>query len=140
MQANLPIINGIPKIEWACRRLIFFKKIYRLHLRMLTKDELLFINYWEKNRDKKKHFLSQLLYGLPRGLMFALPVLVALIFHNWYKSMVYISGSQVVVITICVLGIAVFFGVFREKFTWENNEQLYRELKLREQKEDAAHI
>ncbi len=107
---------------------------------MLTKDELLFIEYWEKNREKKKHFLTQLLYGLPRGLMFALPVLVALIFHNWYKSMVYISGSQVIVVTICVLGIAVFFAVFREKFTWENNEQQYKELKFREQKDDAAHI
>ncbi len=85
---------------------------------MLTKDEKLFIDYWEKNRDKKKHFLTQLLYGLPRGLMFALPVLVALIFHNWYKSMVYISGSQVIVVTICVLGIAVFFAVFRERLLY----------------------
>ena len=107
---------------------------------MLTKDEKLFIEYWEKNRDKKKHFLSQLASGLPYGLVFALPVLVALIFHDWYKSMVYISSSQVIVITICVLGIAVFFAVFRQKFSWENNEQQYKELKFREQKDDAAHL
>ncbi len=107
---------------------------------MLTNDEKLFIEYWEKNRDKKKHFLYQLAYGLPYGLVFALPVLVALIFHDWYKSMVYISGAQVIVIMICVLGIAIFFAVFRMRFKWENNEQVYKELKFKAQKGDAAHI
>ncbi len=107
---------------------------------MLTEDEKLFIEYWEKNRDKKKHFVSQLAYGLPYGLVFALPVLVALIFHDWYKSMVYISNSQVIVIIIGVLSIAIFFAVFRTRFKWENNEQAYKELKFKEEKDNAAHI
>ena len=106
---------------------------------MLTKEEKLFLEYWEKNRDKEKHFTRQLAGGLPIGLVFALPVLVAVIFHNWYKSMIYISGAQVILISIGVLGIAVFFAIFRMKFKWENNEQLYKELKFKAKKDDAAH-
>jgi len=106
---------------------------------MLTEDEKLFIKYWENNREKKKHFLSMLLGGLPMGLIFALPVLVAVIFHDWYKSMVYISDAQLIVIIIGVFAVAVFFAVFRMKFKWEQNEQLYKELKLRQSADDAAH-
>ena len=46
--------------------------------------------------------------------------------------MVYISGSQITVILIAVLAIAVFFALIRMKFKWENNEQLYKELKFKE--------
>ncbi len=106
---------------------------------MLNNEEKLFLEYWEKNRDKQKHFLYQFASGLPFGLLFALPVLVAVIFHDWYKTMVYISGSQVIVIIIGVIIVAVFFAVFRMKFKWEQNEQLYKELKFKEQKDDAAH-
>lgn len=105
---------------------------------MLTKDELLFIEYWEKNKDKEKQFLRQLAGGLPMGLVFALPVLVAVIFHGWYKNMIYISDSQIIVITITVLFVAIFFSIFRGKFKWEHNEQLYKELKFKERKNNAA--
>jgi pilus assembly protein TadC len=106
---------------------------------MLTKEEKLFVEHWEKNRDKEKHIMRQLAGGLPIGLVFALPVLLAVIFHNWYKSMVYISDSQLIVIIIGVLGVAVFFAIFRMRFKWEKNEQLYKELKFKEEKDDAAH-
>ncbi len=107
---------------------------------MLSSDEKKFVQYWERNRDKQKHFLYQLASGLPFGLLFALPVLVALIFHDWYKTMIYISGSQVVVIIIGVVIVAVFFSIFRMRFKWEQNEQLYKELKYKERKGDAAHL
>ena len=106
---------------------------------MLTKDEKLFREYWEKNRDKEKKFLRQLATGLPIGLVFSLPVLIAVIFHDWYKNMIYISTSQIIVIMIGVFMVAVFFAVFRNRFRWENNEQLYKELKFKEKKNDAAH-
>ncbi len=106
---------------------------------MLSKDEKFFIDYWEKNRDKKKRFLTQFASGLPLGLVFALPVLVAVIFHGWYKNMIYISLSQLIVIIIGVIGVAVFFTIFQMKFKWENNEQLYKELKFKQKKDDAAH-
>ena len=106
---------------------------------MLTKDEKLFLEYWEKNRDKEKKFLRQLATGLPIGLVFSLPVLIVVIFHDWYKNMIYISTSQIIVIMIGVFMVAVFFAVFRNRFRWENNEQLYKELKFKEKKNDAAH-
>jgi len=46
--------------------------------------------------------------------------------------MVYISGSQLTIIIIAVLAIAVFFALAKMKFKWENNEQLYKELKFKE--------
>ncbi len=106
---------------------------------MLTKDELLFIEYWENNRDKESRPLRQLAMGLPMGLVFALPVLLAVIFHGWYKNMIYISDAQIIVIIIAVLLVAIFFSIFRGKFKWEHNEQLYKELKFKQKRYDAAH-
>lgn len=118
--------------------MIFLKEFYLVNLRMLTKDELLFLEFWEKNRDKEKQFLRQLAGGLPMGLVFALPVLVAVIFHGWYKNMIYISDSQIILIIITVLFVAIFFSIFRGKFKWEQNEQLYKELKFKKRKDNAA--
>jgi len=118
---------------------IFLKEFYLVNLRMLTKDEMLFIEYWEKNRGREKQFLRQLVGGLPMGLVFALPVLVAVLFHGWYKNMVYISDSQIIVIIIAVLCVAFFFSIFRGRFKWEQNEQLYKELKFKKRTDDAAH-
>jgi pilus assembly protein TadC len=118
---------------------IFFTRIYQVNLRMLTKDEKLFMEYWEKNRDRDKKFIRQLAMGLPIGLIFSLPILLAVIFDDWYKNMIYISSSQLIVIIIGVFFIAVFFAVFRNRFKWENNEQLYKELKFKERQDNAAH-
>jgi len=101
---------------------------------MVTEQEQLFIDYWESNRDKQKKVLYQLAWGLPLGLVFALPVLLSVLFHDWYKTMVFISPSQITVILITVLGIAVFFALFRMKFKWEENEQRYKELKFKQTK------
>ncbi len=106
---------------------------------MLTKNELLFIEYWERNRDKENKILRQLAMGLPMGLVFALPVLLAVIFHGWYKNMIYISDAQIIIIAITVFFVAIFFSIFRSKFKWEHNEQLYKELKFKQKRDDAAH-
>ena len=100
---------------------------------MITEQEKLFIDYWDKNREKQKRSLHQLAIGLTVGLVFALPILLSVIFHDWYKQMIYISGSQITIILIGVLGITVFLALFRMKFKWEQNEQLYKELKYKEQ-------
>ncbi len=107
---------------------------------MLNQNEKLFMEYWEKSRQKHKRFSYQLLSGLPFGLLFSLPILVAVIFHGWYKIITYISPSQLVVITIAIFGISVFVAVFRMRFKWERNEQFYEELKFRERKIGAANV
>lgn len=101
---------------------------------MVTHQEQLFINYWEANRDKQKRAFYQLVWGLPVGLVFALPVILSVLFHDWYKSMVFISPSQITLILITVLGIAVFFALFKMQFKWEENEQRYKELKFKQSK------
>ena len=98
---------------------------------MITDQEKLFIDYWAKNRDKQKRSFYQLAIGLPVGLVFALPILLSVLFHDWYKRMSFISNSQITVIMIGILGIIVFFALFRMKFKWEANEQLYKELKYK---------
>ena len=123
----------------AYKSTIFLQGFYLVNLRMLTKDEILFLEYWEKRREKEKQFFRQLVTGLPMGLVFALPVLLVVIFHGWYKNMIYISDSQIIVIIIGVLCVAIFFSIFRGKSKWESNEQLYKELKFKEKQDDAAH-
>lgn len=105
---------------------------------MLTKDELQFLEYWEKNREKEKRIFYQLAYGSPWGLVFALPVLIAVIFHDWYKNMIPISKSQIILISVGVLAIAIFYAFFRMQVKWDYHEQLYKELKFKQSKEDAA--
>lgn len=107
---------------------------------MLTDDEKSFIIYWEKNREKEKKIVSKFLYGSPYGLLFALPILVAVIFHDWYKNMIYISPTLITLIIIGVLGIAVFYTLFSMQFKWDRNEQIYKELKFKQSREDAAHL
>jgi hypothetical protein len=105
---------------------------------MLTKEEKSFIEYWENNKEKDKKVWRRFLYGSPWGLIFALPILVAVIFHDWYKNMVAISPSLITLIIIAVIGIAVFYTIFSMQFKWDRNEQIYKELKFKEKKEKAA--
>ena len=105
---------------------------------MLTKEEKSFIEYWENNKEKEKKIWRRFLYGSPWGLIFALPILVAVIFHDWYKNMVAISPSLITLIIIAVIGIAVFYTLFSMQFKWDRNEQIYKELKFRQKKEQAT--
>ena len=107
---------------------------------MLTDDEKSFIIYWEKNREKDKKIFTKFLYGSPWGIVFALPILIAVIFHGWYKNMVYISPSLITLIIIAVIAIAVFYTLFSMQFKWDRNEQIYKELKFKQSKEDAAEL
>lgn len=107
---------------------------------MITKEEKSFIEYWEKNREKDKKIWRRFLYGSPWGLIFALPILIAVIFHDWYKNMVVISPSLITLIIITVIGIAVFYTVFSMSFKWDRNEQIYKELKFKEKQDEGADI
>lgn len=105
---------------------------------MLTKEEQDFVTYWESHREKENSFLNKMIYGGPWGLIFALPILIAVIFHDWYKRMIPISKTQLVLIGICVIGIAFFYAYFRQQVRWENNEQLYQELKFKEKRTEVS--
>jgi len=99
---------------------------------MLTEEETKFVEYWERHRDTERKLLWMLATGLPAGLLFALPILVMVLFHGWYKNMIYISDSELLLISIGVVGVAIFFAVFRGKFKWDYNEQQYKALKFKQ--------
>ncbi|MBN9351475.1 MAG: hypothetical protein J0H55_12410 [Chitinophagaceae bacterium] len=90
------------------------------------------MEYWESQRDKPTSFWSKMLFGGPWGLIFAMPILIVVMFHDWYKRMIPITEGQMIIIFICVIGTAVFYAYFHQQMRWEKNEQLYKELKFKE--------
>lgn len=100
---------------------------------MLTKDEKDFVEYWETHREKENSLSRKLLLGFQWGLLFALPILIVTLFNGWYKGMSPITTGQMVLILICVFAIAIFYAYFRQQGKWEQSEQLYKELKIKEQ-------
>ena len=107
---------------------------------MLSTEEKDFINYWDENREKERMFFRQLGYSLPRGLIFGLPILLAVLFHDWYKNMIPITKGQIILISIAVIGISLFYSIFRMNFRWDQNEQLYKELKFKEKKDEPVKL
>lgn len=106
----------------------------------MSKAELQFVEWWSKNRLNEKKWLTQLSFGLPLGLVFGLPILLSVMLRGWYKRMPYVSGSQLTVIIMACLGIAVFFGIMKMRFKWEMNEQRYNELNALIKKEKELNI
>ena len=105
---------------------------------MLTHDEKQFLRYWEANRLREKKLNKQLLIGLPIGLLFAVPVLIALFSGRfWYQraEMQANSNSSPVILIVAIICIAVFVGVFYKRHQWEMREQHYLELKAKEENE-----
>ena len=102
---------------------------------MLSQKEIAFLQYWETHREEEGRWVNQLLRGLPLGLCFGLPILLCLIFRGWYKWLPFISQEDVLFILIAVLGIVLFYSVFRQKYLWDRKEQQYQELRARQGKE-----
>lgn len=104
---------------------------------MITKEEEAFLEYWAKNRGRKKKVLYQMAVGMPLGIG-----MVVAIFSNfisgWYTRadmVLRTNGSQFVVLLIAAVGIVIFVTVFSVKHKWDINETRYRELMARKNKE-----
>lgn len=105
---------------------------------MVTEDEKKFIQYWEANRENQKKFLTQLIAGIPMGLLFALPVFLLLFSARfWFRRADMVANSQLnpVIISVAIFIIAVFFGVFNKKHQWDMKEQQYIEFKAKEKQQ-----
>lgn len=101
---------------------------------MLTKEEKSFIEYWDRNRNRKRRLLWQLASGLPLGAFLALAILLNY-FSGWYKRAameININTSGILVVLAAVILIIVFMVVFSARHKWEMNEQRYKELKAKE--------
>ena len=106
---------------------------------MLTEKEKQFLAYWEYNREVQASFASKLLRGFPMALLFSMPIIlsvvvVRLFFPEWYTKISKTSPGMFVTVIFAVLLIALFYAVFRMHSKWENNEQVYKILKLKENK------
>lgn len=106
-------------------------------VRMLTTEEKAFLRYWEQHRSSQKKTFRQWLIGLPIGLLFGVPILLNYA-TGWYKR-AGMAGSQVspAVLIIAILAIISFVAIFYKRFQWEQYEQKYRELKAKEDQEQA---
>jgi len=108
---------------------------------MDSEQERLFIQYWEANREREGKLLTQLLFGIPVGMLFSLPVLVILISAKlWYKraDMEANSSLSPVVLISAVVIIAGFVAVFYKRHQWDMKEQQYLEFKARQENRDKT--
>lgn len=100
-----------------------------------TIDEEKFMAYWEAERDKQKKLMNQLMFGLPVGILFSVPILVNFLLGRfWYKRADAVGLSQFspTVLIVAVLLISVFIALLNRQFRWEKMEQQYIELKMRD--------
>ena len=106
---------------------------------MLTKEETAFIDYWERNRLRRKKVVRQFLLGVPIGLLFAVPIVINL-FSGWDKhaDMEANNGEfDPRVLFVALLLIVGFTSIFWQRHKWDQYEQRYRELLARRERERA---
>jgi len=104
---------------------------------MLTHDEKKFIDYWEHNRLVKRKILKQLSVGLPFGVLFVVAIFINF-FSGWDKRaqmIINTDPSVIIVLLIASLLIVIFIVIFSARHRWDLNEQRYKELLARRDRE-----
>ena len=97
---------------------------------MLSNEEEVFFQQWEKERTLPQYKRKPFLRGLSIGL--SLGVLVVIISElGWYEraNMIANSRSNNVWIVLAILIISIGFAWLYQQFSAEMNEQRYQELK-----------
>jgi hypothetical protein len=103
----------------------------------ITEEERKFLDYWTVQRNKERKLLTQLMFGLPIGILFSVPLLINFFLGKfWYKraDAVGISQFSPTVLVVAVLLITVFVALLNRRFRWEKLEQQYLEIKAKEKK------
>jgi len=110
---------------------------------VLTPEEEKFVEYWEHNRLKKRKITKQLSIGLPVGVLLVTSIFLT-VFTRWDKhaevqmkeEMQYAGGpTLILVFIIAALLIVIFFVIFSARHNWDLNEQRYKELNARLEKD-----
>ncbi len=109
---------------------------------MVTEKEKQFLLYWEQVRERESGFVRKLVSGLPMALMFGLPILLSVItvqlfFPEWSTKISKTSTGTYMIVFIAVLIAVFFYAFFRKHYKWEMNEQLYKELKEKQKRDNA---
>jgi hypothetical protein len=103
----------------------------------ITEEERKFLVYWEDNRNKERKLINQLMFGLPIGILFSVPLIINFFLGKfWYKRADAVGLSQFnpTVLVLAVLLITVFVALLNRRFRWEKLEQQYLEIKAKEMK------
>jgi len=109
---------------------------------MLTNEEKRFVEYWEKNRGRKKRIFRQLAVGLPLGVVMVILIFISF-FSGWYKRADMVMRTHPSLIPVLIgaaLLIVVFITVFSAYHKWDINEQHYRELLAKKDKNEPGSI
>lgn len=106
---------------------------------MLTEKEKQFVAYWEREREWRSTFSNKLVSGLPMAMLFFFPIVLSIVvvyfyFPEWYTKISKTSTGMFVTVVLAVFIAIVFFSYFRMHYKWEMNEQLYKELKSKDNK------
>ena len=106
---------------------------------ILTPEEEKFIEYWEHNRVKKRKITKQLSIGLPIGVLLVIGIFAS-VFARWDKhadvqmreEMQYTAGpTLILVLIVAALLIVGFIVIFSARHSWDLNEQRYKGLNAR---------
>ena len=108
---------------------------------MLSEKDQKFLLRWENERNRQNTVLGKILNGLPMAMVFSFPIIllifvVYIFFPEWYTKISATSQGTFIIIVIAVLLCTVFFSYFRMHYKWEMNEQLYKELKKKQQQDN----
>lgn len=99
--------------------------------------------WWELNRDKQKKLVRQWFVGLPIGLIFVIPIIINLS-SGWYKRAdMEVNSQQLnpIVLMVAMIVIVSFIAVFYKRHQWDMDEQRYKEMKAKEEREvDNNHV
>lgn len=106
---------------------------------MISEKDIEFLRYWERVRDAESTFTSKLSRGLPMAFLFGLPIILTLVVVKLFvpdfaMKISKTSSGAFVTVVIATGIIIVFYAFFRMQYKWEMNEQLYQELKIKENK------
>jgi len=106
---------------------------------MITEKDKAFLRYWEENRDFEKTFKRKLSGGLPMAILFGLPIILLIVvirifLPDWYMKISSTSSGMFFTAVVAMIVVVFFYAYFRMQYKWEMNEQLYQELKSKENK------
>jgi uncharacterized membrane protein affecting hemolysin expression len=103
---------------------------------MITAEEQKFIAYWSKKREENKLNPFFFAKGFTIGLVFSILVIIC-IGADWYKrATMDANKSSPIVLFIALLCITIFLAIFYNSFKYEQNEQLFKELKHKDKSQN----
>jgi len=103
---------------------------------MLTPEEEKFLKYWSDDKNKTRNSFITFRRGLMIGMVFGIGILINFA-TGWYSraNMVANSQSTPLVLILAIIIIMLFSSYFYRAYSRENNDQRYRELLARKDKE-----